>query len=111
MRRAIVVQGDHRFMSALVGKETAEVLREGHKIKVTRDLNLDHYGVVLAGETATIVFTHRDTGHIEIEFDRVLPNLHDWRNCLILAPFDSDDLISGLELVSVLEAKELCQAA
>lgn len=107
MRRAIVVQGDYRFSSMMVGRDTAQALHEGDRVKVTHDLNLDHMGVIKAGETATIVFTDVDTGIVEMEFDRVLDSLHEWRNCLLLVPFDTDDFLQGLALESVLEAKEL----
>lgn len=101
MRRAIVVQADYRFLSALVPKESAATLYTGTRVKVVRDLELSPYGVVRKGETATVSYIDPLTGIVELLFDRVLANLYHWQNCLILAPYDSDDLIGGLALESM----------
>lgn len=110
MKRAIVIQADYRFMSAVVDKRTAQALREGDRIRVTQALDLDYHGSIPAGETGTIRYVDDAQGSIEIELDRVHEALHEWRNCLILVPFDTDDWITGLELVSCVPSKEAVAA-
>lgn len=107
MKRAIVVQADYRLMSALVDIETAQTLKEGERIKVAQDLELE--GLTLPrGEFGRVVKVDGGPcGFVEIEFDNPIPALHEWRNVLLLVPFDTDDLISGLALETCFEAKEI----
>lgn len=107
MRRAIVVSADYRFMSALVDKRTASELKIGDRVRAARALDVGHFGRVPAGETATIVGLDVESGYVDIQFDRQLDELYEWRNCLLLVPFDTADWIEGLELVSCLEAKQM----
>lgn len=113
MRRAIVIDGDYRFMSAVVGKHTASQLQVGDRVKCSKNLDIDAYGMIMEGATARVVFIDLKQELVQIEFDQPQDSLDQWRNCLLLAPFDTDDWISGLELVSVLPAKDIenCEAA
>lgn len=94
-------------MSAFVDKATVPALQPGLRVRVSRDLDVTPYGRVRAGEHATVTYADHETGEVELVLDVVHDNLRDWRNCLILMPFDTDEWLEGLELVSVLEAKEM----
>jgi hypothetical protein len=107
MRRAIVVSADYRFMSALVDKRTASELKIGDRVRASRALDVGDYGKVPAGEMATIVGLDIDGGYVDIQFDRQMDQLYEWRNCMLLVPFDTADWIEGLELVSCLDAKQI----
>lgn len=100
MRRAIVVNSEYRFVSALVGKDTAETFRVGDTVRVDRALHIEHMGKVAAGETAKVVFTDSTSGAVEIAFDRVVPALHAWQNTLLLIPYTTEEFLSVLSLVS-----------
>jgi hypothetical protein len=108
MKRAIVVQADYRLMSALVDRNTAQLLKVGDEVRVTQNLELEGMGTLPGGERAKVVSVDSGaSGYVEIEFDRIIPALHEWRNVLLLAPFDTAEMIDGLALVSCVEAKEL----
>lgn len=107
MKRAIVVNADYRFMSALVDRDTARLLKEGDRIRARKALDLDYYGKLQPGETGKVVYVDVTTGLVEIMFDNYLEQLHHWRNCILLVPFDTPNWIDGLELVSVWEQKEI----
>lgn len=108
MKRAIVVASDHRFMSAIVGKETASALKVGDRVTATRDIDIDGCGGVLpTGEQGNIVSIDETQGYVEVLFDNPIEALHEWRNILLLVPFDTPDYIDGLALETCLEAKEI----
>jgi hypothetical protein len=107
MKRAITVNADYRFMSALVDKDTASALRVGDQVQAHKALDVDYLGAVPAGEKATVTYVCPESGLVEITFDTVLEQLHDWHNILLLMPYDTDTWIAGLELVSCWEAKEI----
>lgn len=109
MKRAVVVASDYRLMSALVGNETARTLSVGDRVEVQRDLELDD-GALPSGERGSVVSVdagEHGHGYVEILFDRPIPALHEWRNVLLLVPFDTPDWIDGLSLASCFEAKEI----
>jgi hypothetical protein len=105
--RAIVVTADFRLMSALVGMGTASRLKKGDRLTVTSDLDLDYYGTLPRGESGTVDYVDSDCGYVEVVFDRAIPALHEWRNVLLLVPFDTPDFIAGFAVETCMEVKEL----
>jgi hypothetical protein len=104
--RAIVVTADFRLMSALVGMGTASKLKRGDRLTVTSDLDLDEFGTLPKGESGTVDYVDSDCGYVEVVFDRPIPALHEWRNVLLLVPFDTPDLIDGFAVETCMEVKE-----
>lgn len=109
MKRAIAIAADYRFMSAVVGKDTASVIRAGDRVKVAQPIDVDGDGSIIPrGESGTVLYVDQsEMGYVEIIFDRAIAALCDWRNILLLVPFETPDYIQGLALDTVQTAINL----
>jgi len=96
MKRAIVVNADGRFVSAIIPKGMATAIRAGDRVRVMETLDLRPYATVAPGNEATVVLVDFETGNIELVLDVHHDGLREWRNCILLAPYDTDDLLCGL---------------
>jgi len=98
MKRAIIINADGQFISAVVPKATAPALHVGDRIRVLEKLDLRPYATVAPGNEATVSYVNYDTGVVELELETYHDGLREWRNCILLTPFETDDLLNGLML-------------
>jgi hypothetical protein len=101
MKRAIVANADGRFISALVPKASAPSIYTGTRVRVLKELHLEPHAVIAAGVEGTVTFVDLEQGYIEVTLDHVVEGLYHWRNCLLLTPFETDDLLEGLQWTDI----------
>lgn len=109
MKRAFTLMDGH-LVSALVPRNTPEVLFVGDRITFTLALDMHSYAQIEAGETGTIDFIDATTGCAEVAMDLLHRGLHMWHNHLWLEPFETDDILSGVKVTQrawVLTSREL----
>jgi hypothetical protein len=97
MKRAIVANADGRFISAIVPKATAPSIYTGTRVRVLKELKLEPFATIAPGVEGTVTFVDIEQGYVEVTLDHNVEGLHHWRNCIMLTPFETDDLLEGLE--------------
>ena len=69
------------------------------RVTVTRDLLLLPHATVRAGEGGTVDFVDSDSGTVEILLDQAHRGLVAWFNHIMLVPFVSEDIVSGVACI------------
>lgn len=100
--RSIVMQSDGHLRSDLIPIGSTHSLAVGDTLQAERLLEVSDDIVIEIGEQGTVVEVDAATGAVELLMDLFHRGLRDWDNHLLLMPFDTDDILSGLKIVALL---------
>jgi hypothetical protein len=109
MKRAFVITSGGTLISALVPMNTPDALTLGHRITVTRPLDLGLGAQIETGETGTVDHIDASTGLVEILMDMWHRGLQRWDNHMWLEPYGTDDILDGIQVY--IEPLEMSLAA
>lgn len=100
MKRAFILTNGGHITSALVADDKPSALNFGDRICVSRPLDLGYAAQIKTGELGTIDFVDALTGSAEVMMDAYHRGLHEHHNHILLVPFDTDDIISGIVCIA-----------
>lgn len=96
MKPAFLLDENGGLISALVPANSPQVIKNGMHVKLSAPLDLQPYGVVSAGAKGWVETVNADDGTVEVLMEGLEPALHEWRNILVLRPFQTDDAIMDI---------------
>jgi hypothetical protein len=102
LKRAFILRDARHLASALVPKETPNVVTLGSRIILSRPVDLGYAAQLASGERGTVDYIDEVSGTIEVLMDRTHRGLHAWFNHIWLEPFCTEDVISAVELLPLL---------
>lgn len=95
MYRSFVTAGG-KITSELL--DNRECLKVGTRLRATRALHICADAIIEKGEQGTIDYANPLTGASEVLWDTRHRGLDGWDNHTLLEPFDTDDILGGLEV-------------
>jgi hypothetical protein len=97
-RRALIVGATGAIASVMLPIEDATAgLLVGDVIKVVGMLNLLPYAMVAAGTYLTVLAVDFITGVCECAFTEPVDGMEEWKQRLVLVPFQTEDILPNLQ--------------
>jgi hypothetical protein len=103
MKAAFVTTQDGSVVSAVVAKSNpVQAFHTGSTHRLSRELDINPYGVICAGTEFVVARHDHDTGVVELRAVRHVGALQAWEQVLVLRPYDTDDALAVFQRCGVL---------
>lgn len=111
MKRAFVLVEGWHLASAMVPKETADILRVGDKVMASQPIDYGFEAAIKRGELGVVDHIYPDTGGVEILLERSYQGLSEWRNHILIEPFTTEDILGNIVVCCMLCVETLQRIA